>query len=64
MEFGPLPKFSTPVQKPVEIAVLRRTDPKNRSDHGPFFEAKVWGARFEAHLHADRVPPAGLATVQ
>jgi hypothetical protein len=50
MEFGLLPKFSTPVQKPVEIGVLRRTDFKKRRDYGHFLKAKVCRARFEAIL--------------
>ena len=54
MEFGLLPKFSTPVQKPVENGVLRRTDFKNRHIHGHFLKAKVRRARFEAILG---VPP-------
>ena len=54
MEFGLLPKFSTPVQKPVEIGVLRRTDLKNRAVYGCFLMAKAFRARFEATLG---VPP-------
>jgi hypothetical protein len=54
MEFGLLPKFSTPVQKPVEIAVLCRTNLKIRPVYGHFLKAKVRRARFEATLG---VPP-------
>jgi hypothetical protein len=48
MEFGLLPKFSTPVQKPVEIGVLGRTEIKNRPFYGHLSQAKVRRARFEA----------------
>jgi hypothetical protein len=54
MEFGLLPKFSTPVQKPVEIGVLWRTNLKNSPFCGRFLKAKVRQARFEAILG---VPP-------
>jgi len=48
MVFGLLPKFSTPVQKPVEISVLLRTEPKKLHNYGRFLKAKVRRARFEA----------------
>ena len=54
MEFGLLPEFSTPVQKPVEIGVLWRTNLKNSPVYGRFLKAKVRRARFEAILG---VPP-------
>jgi hypothetical protein len=54
MEFGLLPEFSTPVQKPVENGVLRRTDFKNGHVYGQFLKAKVRRSRFEAILG---VPP-------
>ena len=54
MEFGLLPKFSTPVQKPVEIRVLRRTNAKKRRFYGHMRGAKVRRARFEATFG---VPP-------
>jgi hypothetical protein len=54
MEFGLLPEFSTPVQKPVENGVLRRTQRKNCRFYGLFLEAKVHRARFEATFG---VPP-------
>jgi hypothetical protein len=54
MEFGLLPKFSTPVQKPVEIGVLRRTDLEKRPVYRYFLGAKVHQARFEAALG---IPP-------
>jgi hypothetical protein len=54
MEFGLLPEFSTPVQKPVEIRVLRRTEWKKRPIYGHVAQAKVRRARFEAILG---VPP-------
>jgi hypothetical protein len=54
MEFGLLPEFSTPVQKPVEIRVLRRTESKKRRNYGHAAQAKVRRARFEAILD---VPP-------
>ena len=48
MKFGLLPEFSTPVQKPVEIAVLLPIDRKNCPVYGLFSEAKACRARFEA----------------
>jgi hypothetical protein len=54
MDFGLLPEFSTPVQKPVENGVLRRTHFKNRPFNGHFLKAKVCRARFEATFS---VPP-------
>jgi hypothetical protein len=54
MHFGLFPKFSTPVQKPVEIGVLRRTERENPPVYGQFVKAKVRRARFEATLG---VPP-------
>ena len=50
MEFGLLPKFSTPVEKPVENEALAvvRTLKGLISRH--FCEAKVQQARFEAIL--------------
>jgi hypothetical protein len=50
MRFGLLPKFSTPVEKPVEnegVLILGTLEtPVSRH----FFEAKGHGARFEAIL--------------
>lgn len=48
MAFGLLPKFSTPVQKPVEIGVLRRTNSRKLHVYGLFWEAKVRRPRFDA----------------
>ena len=47
MNFGLAPEFSTPVQKPVENRVLRRTKARNRSIYGHFSEAKDRRARFD-----------------
>ena len=54
MDFGLLPEFSTPVQKPVENGVLWRTQLENRRVYGCFLKAKVLRARFKATLG---VPP-------
>jgi hypothetical protein len=48
MEFGLLPKISTPVQKPVEIRVLRRTNIKLRI-----------GGTFLAHSNNPDEPAVG-----
>jgi len=48
MEFGLSPKFSTPVQKPVENGRLRRADRKNRRVSGRISQAKARQAQFEA----------------
>jgi hypothetical protein len=57
VEFGLLPEFSTPVQKPVENTAVRRIGTQLSRDLLHFCEAKVWKRRFEAILGA-----AGLDT--
>jgi hypothetical protein len=55
MEFGLLPEFSTPVQKPVEIADLVRPDRRILPVYGPDLQAKARESRFEAILHASPI---------
>src|SRR2546425_12274942 len=50
MEFGLLPKFSTPVEKPVENEALAAVRTLKGLVSRHFFEAKVHQARFEAIL--------------
>jgi len=52
VEFGLLPEFSTPVQKPVENTAVPGFGTQLGLDLLHFFEAKVRKRRFEAILGA------------
>jgi hypothetical protein len=54
MLFGLLPEFSTPVQKPVENTVLRRTETKNRSVCGRLLRDDAVLAPFLGLFRASR----------
>jgi hypothetical protein len=58
VEFGLLPEFSTPVQKPVENTAVRAFGTQLGLYLLHFCEAKVWKRRFDAILGAAR-PEAG-----
>jgi hypothetical protein len=53
MDFGLLPEFSTPVQKPVENACVLNKGAKRSLVLQDFSKAKVWKSRFEAILGVD-----------
>jgi hypothetical protein len=55
MDFGLLPEFSTPVQKPVENADLLHLDRRNSPIYGHFLQAKARRARFEAVLRVSSI---------
>jgi hypothetical protein len=61
VEFGLLPEFSTPVQKPVEIAGVLSFGTKMVRDLLHFREAKVQKRRFEATLGVAVLKAGGFA---
>jgi hypothetical protein len=61
VEFGLIPEFSTPVQKPVENAAVRSFGTQLGRDLLHFREAKVQKRRFEAILGAAILAAGGFA---
>jgi hypothetical protein len=61
VEFGLLPEFSTPVQKPVEIRAVPGFGTYLNRNLLHFREAKVWKRRFEAILGAAVLESGGFA---
>jgi hypothetical protein len=61
MEFGLLPEFSTPVQKPVEITGFLAMYTPESLILREFFGAKVRRARFEATSRVTNLISAGSA---
>jgi hypothetical protein len=61
MEFGLVPEFSTPVQKPVENTAVPSFGTQLGRDLLHFCEAKVRKRRFEAILGAAVLEAGGFA---
>jgi hypothetical protein len=60
MDFGLLPKFSTPVEKPVENAGILAVTALEGLILRQFFEAKARRSRFEAPFRAAHPVPSGF----